>query len=99
MRSFRRRHQINRHPCSTAKSLFSRSQQTACDWFNAIARRAAIAGDPSAIHKMRIELTKLRAMVRFFSPMMNDEAWPRLKKELRWLNSKFLERHATMMSR
>ena len=39
MRSFRRRHQINRHPCSTAKPLFSRSQQTACDWFNAIARR------------------------------------------------------------
>jgi CHAD domain-containing protein len=50
-------------------------------------RKEAIAGDPTATHKMRIELTKLRAMVRFFSPMMKDEAWPRLKKELRWLNS------------
>ena len=75
-------------------------QQVATDCVRLVQRhrKAAIAGDPSAIHKMRIELTKLRAMVRFFSPMMNDEAWPRLKKELRWLNSN-LERHATMMSR
>ena len=64
-------------------------QQVATDCVRLVQRhrKAAIAGDPSAIHKMRIELTKLRAMVRFFSPMMNDEAWPRLKKELRWLNS------------
>ena len=36
---------------------------------------------------MRIEFTRLRAIVLFFSPMTKDVAWLRLKKELRWLNS------------
>ena len=49
-------------------------------------RKLAIAGDPRAIHKMRMELTKLRAIVLFFYPM-KDVAWPRIRKELRWLNS------------
>ncbi len=50
-------------------------------------RRSAIAADPEAIHGMRIELTRLRAAVRFFSPMVKDEVWLPLRKELRWLNS------------
>jgi len=50
-------------------------------------RKSAMAGDPRAIHKMRIELTRLRAIVLFFSPMTKDIAWLRLKKKLRWLNS------------
>ncbi|MBP1092680.1 CHAD domain-containing protein [Bradyrhizobium diazoefficiens] len=50
-------------------------------------RRSAIAADPDAIHTMRIELTRLRAAVRFFSPMVKDEAWSPIRKELRWLNS------------
>src|SRR6516165_1219375 len=50
-------------------------------------RKAAIAADPEAIHIMRMELTRLRAAVRFFSPMTDDDAWPGINKELRWLNS------------
>jgi CHAD domain-containing protein len=36
---------------------------------------------------MRIELTRLRAAVLFFSPMTDDDSWPGINKELRWLNS------------
>lgn len=50
-------------------------------------RKAAIAADPEAIHSVRIELTRLRAAVLFFSPMTDDNAWPEIKKELRRLNS------------
>ena len=50
-------------------------------------RKAAIAADPEAIHIMRMELTRLRAAVLFFSPMTDDDAWPKINKELRWLNS------------
>jgi CHAD domain-containing protein len=50
-------------------------------------RKAAIAADPEAIHSMRIELTRLRAAVLFFSPMTDDDIWPGINKELRWLNS------------
>lgn len=50
-------------------------------------RRSAIAADPEAIHAMRMELTRLRAAVLFFSPMVKDAAWPPIRKELSWLNS------------
>jgi len=50
-------------------------------------RQTAIEADPDAIHTMRIELTRLRAAVLFFSPMTEDDAWPEIEKELRWLNS------------
>ena len=50
-------------------------------------RKAAIAADPEAIHSMRIELTRLRAAVLFFSLMTDDDAWPGIEKELRWLNA------------
>jgi CHAD domain-containing protein len=71
------------HECQTA------FQKIATDCVRQIrrSRRLAIAADPDAIHTMRIELTRLRAAVRFFSPMVKDEAWSPLRKELRWLNS------------
>lgn len=50
-------------------------------------RKAVVAGDPEAIHSMRIELTRLRAAVLFFSSMTDDDAWPGINKELRWLNA------------
>lgn len=50
-------------------------------------RKAAITADPEAIHTMRIELTRLRAAVLFFSPMTGDDTWPGINRELRWLNS------------
>jgi CHAD domain-containing protein len=49
-------------------------------------RKAAIAAEPEAIDSMRIELTRLRAAVLFFSPMTEDGAWPGISKDLRWLN-------------
>jgi CHAD domain-containing protein len=49
-------------------------------------RKLAAAADPDAIHSMRIELTRLRAAILFFSPMTHDAAWPEIRKELRWLN-------------
>jgi CHAD domain-containing protein len=50
-------------------------------------RKAAMAADADAIHTMRIELTRFRAAVLFFSTMTDDDAWPGIDRELRWLNS------------
>jgi CHAD domain-containing protein len=49
-------------------------------------RKLAAAAAPDAIHSMRIELTRLRAAILFFSPMTDDAVWPEIRKELRWLN-------------
>jgi CHAD domain-containing protein len=50
-------------------------------------RQRAIAGDPEAVHTMRIELTRLRAAALFFQPWIPGTAWQPLNKELDWLNS------------
>ncbi len=47
----------------------------------------AASGDPAAIHTARIALTKLRAVALFFQPLLADAEWPRIDKELAWLNS------------
>lgn len=47
----------------------------------------ACAGNGDAIHQTRIALTRLRALVSFFSPMASDPKWIHLKSELKWLNS------------
>jgi CHAD domain-containing protein len=44
------------------------------------------AGDPTALHHMRVALTRLRAAISFFSPIVADDEWRRLKSELKWLN-------------
>jgi CHAD domain-containing protein len=49
--------------------------------------RLVIAGNSEAIHRMRIELTRLRAAVLFFAPVIDDAAWPGINHQLRWLNS------------
>jgi CHAD domain-containing protein len=36
---------------------------------------------------MRIALTRLRAAISFFSPMVVDSGWNGLKPELKWLNT------------
>jgi CHAD domain-containing protein len=48
--------------------------------------KAACAGDPRALHQTRVALTRLRAAIAFFSPMVADSEWTRLKSELKWLN-------------
>jgi CHAD domain-containing protein len=46
----------------------------------------ACAGDTEAVHQIRVAITRLRAAVAFFAPVVVDTEWPRLKKEIDWLN-------------
>jgi CHAD domain-containing protein len=48
--------------------------------------RSACAGDAEAVHQIRVAITRLRAAVAFFAPIVVDAEWPRLKKEIAWLN-------------
>jgi CHAD domain-containing protein len=70
----------------------------ACDTaFRVVARRhlrdltanheATCKGDPTALHRMRMALTRLRTAMLFFSPMVVDADQARVKGELKWLNS------------
>jgi CHAD domain-containing protein len=70
----------------------------ACDTaFRVIARRyladltanheATYRGDPTALHQMRIAVTRLRTAVTFFSPMVADNQQTQIKDQLKWLNS------------
>ena len=68
-----------------------------CDTaFRVVARRylvdltahhaATCAGDPAALHGMRIALTHLRTAIVFFSPMVADTEQMQIANELKWLN-------------
>ncbi len=70
----------------------------ACDTaFRVVARRyladltanhdATCAGDPIALHRMRIALTHLRMAILFFSPTVADATRTRVRAELKWLNA------------
>ena len=50
-------------------------------------REAAIAGNPEAVHRMRIELARLRAAARFFATIAGDAEQVNIDRQLRWLNS------------
>jgi CHAD domain-containing protein len=39
------------------------------------------------VHQIRVAITRLRAAVSFFAPMTVDTEWPRLSKEIAWLNA------------
>ncbi|KRR14678.1 hypothetical protein CQ12_11185 [Bradyrhizobium jicamae] len=47
---------------------------------------SACAGDAEAVHQIRVAITRLRAAVAFFEPIVVDTEWLRLKKEIAWLN-------------
>jgi CHAD domain-containing protein len=49
--------------------------------------KATCKGDPTALHQMRIALTRLRTAVTFFSPMVADSRRTHIKDQLKWLNS------------
>src|SRR6187402_24589 len=49
-------------------------------------RSKACAGDAEAVHQIRVAITRLRAAVGFFAPIVVDAEWLRLKKEIAWLN-------------
>src|ERR1700682_5482769 len=70
----------------------------ACDTaFRVLARRhlgdlagnheATCGGDPTALHQMRIALTRLRTAILFFSPMIDDPRRTQIRDELKWLNA------------
>jgi CHAD domain-containing protein len=46
----------------------------------------ARAADAEAVHQIRVAITRLRAAVAFFGPIVVDAEWLRLKKEIAWLN-------------
>ena len=46
----------------------------------------ARAADAEAVHQIRVAITRLRAAVAFFGPIVIDAEWLRLKKEIAWLN-------------
>jgi CHAD domain-containing protein len=48
--------------------------------------RSACAGDAEAVHQIRVAITRLRAAVAFFAPIVVDAEWLRLKKEIAWMN-------------
>ena len=50
-------------------------------------QEATCRGDPEALHQMRLALTRLRAAILFFSPMIDDARRAPIKDELKWLNS------------
>lgn len=81
-----------RHPAPRLNAMM------ACDTaFRVIARRylgdltanqeATCKGDPTALHQMRIALTRLRTVIWFFSPMVTDSPWTKIRDELKWLNA------------
>jgi CHAD domain-containing protein len=47
---------------------------------------SACAGDAEAVHQIRVAITRLRAAVAFFAPIVVDAEWRRLKQEVAWLN-------------
>ena len=50
-------------------------------------RSAAADGDADAVHKMRIELTRLGSALLFFSPILTDRGWSRIASRVGALTS------------
>lgn len=48
---------------------------------------SACAGDVVAVHQIRVVITRLRAAASFFTPIVVDAEWLRLKREIAWLNA------------
>jgi CHAD domain-containing protein len=80
----------SRHQASEAASLDCATafQKMTLDCIAAIKAHhsSACAGDAEAVHQIRVAITRLRAAVAFFAPIVVDAEWLRLKKELAWLN-------------
>ncbi|KRR22410.1 hypothetical protein CQ14_35015 [Bradyrhizobium lablabi] len=68
--------------CATAFQAMARDCVAAIEAHHS----SACAGDAEAVHQIRIAITRLRAAVAFFAPIVVDAEWLRLKKEIAWLN-------------
>ena len=69
--------------CDTAFRVVARG----CLWDLTANQEAAYRGDPEALHRMRIALTRLRTAISFFSPMVADPQRARIRNELKWLHA------------
>jgi CHAD domain-containing protein len=69
-------------PCATVFRLVA----SACLEDVKAHHRGARNGDTDAVHQTRVALTRLRAAIAFFEPMVEDSEWTLLKSELKWLN-------------
>ena len=69
--------------CDTAFRVIARS----CLEDLTANHQATCRSDQTALHEMRIALTRLRAAISFFSPMAVDTRSNGLKRELKWLNA------------
>jgi CHAD domain-containing protein len=49
---------------------------------------ATCGGDPTALHQMRVALTRLRTAILLFSPMVAGTERTHLRHELKWLNGR-----------
>ena len=90
---------VERKPRPRRRSIPRLNPEMACDTaFRVIARgcledltanhQATCDSDHTALHEMRVALTRLRAAISFFSPMAVDASATRLKRELKWLNAR-----------
>ena len=68
--------------CATAFQKIARDCVTSIEAHHGGAR----AADAEAVHQIRVAITRLRAAVAFFGPVVVDPEWLRLKKEIAWLN-------------
>ena len=68
--------------CATAFQKIARDCVTSIRAHQSSAR----AADAEAVHQIRVAITRLRAAVAFFAPIVVDAEWLRLKKEIAWLN-------------
>ena len=68
--------------CATAFQKIARDCVTSIKAHHSGAR----AADAEAVHQIRVAITRLRAAVAFFGPIVVDAEWLRLKKEIAWLN-------------
>ena len=73
---------------ATAPDCAAAFQTIALDAVGAIdAHRAgAYAGNAEAVHQIRVAITRLRAAVAFFAPVVADAEWLRVKRDIAWLN-------------
>jgi CHAD domain-containing protein len=69
--------------CDTAFRIVARRHLDALS----VNHEATCAGDPTALHQMRVALTHLRTAILFFSPMVEDAIRDEIRDELKWLNS------------
>ncbi|WP_245350435.1 CHAD domain-containing protein [Bradyrhizobium sp. UFLA03-84] len=82
-RPMRPRHLSQAMRCETAFRLIL----SECLEEVATNHEALSSGDPTALHQTRIALTRLKAAVAFYGPMVADSEWTRLKSELKWLSA------------